>query len=231
VNVSFGSKYGRDYVADQREMEVQINKLDRQRSLVFWTNKLPRLSPSHQEANYVFKAFALEEASRAFSTLLWFDASIWPTRPLAPLWDLIESQGYWFSLTNIPSHHPPREVWNCGEWTCDSALKPLGITREQAFRIPQVYGGAFGLNLHCLEARMFLAEYVRLARERDAFHGPWINDNREASADPRVKGHRHDQTVASVLAWRLGLKLTLPPKWMVDQMPPTEETVLEVRRR
>ena len=65
----------------------------------------------------------------------------------------------------------------------------------------------------------FLAEYFRLAKETKAFCGPGINGKLWKEANPRcypcgpadVRGHRHDQTAASVIAWRLGMKLTNPP--------------------
>ncbi len=34
---------------------------------------------------------------------------------------------------------------------------------------------------------------------------PWKNDEQQVSADPRVRGHRHDQTAASIIAWQLGM--------------------------
>ena len=198
-------------------------------NIIAWRNSFPPGSPSQDETPFGFKAFALAATAQTCETLLWCDASIVPLRPLAPLWDLIETQGYWLSA-NLP-HGETARAWTCGEWTADSALEPLGITREEAFQIPHIIGTAFGLDLRHEIARAFLAEYLRLAQDGTAFRGPWNNVGLRASQDPRVLGHRHDQTAASVIAWRLGMRLTTPPAWIVDGIPPTEETVLEIRRR
>ena len=94
---------------------------------------------------------------------MWLDSSIVPLRPLSSLWKLIEKQGYWFS-ENLPQGRLDLPCWNCGEWTCDSALGPLGITREEAFTIPHVIATAFGLD--------FSHQVARTSVERRTPHVP-----------------------------------------------------------
>jgi hypothetical protein len=198
-------------------------------TFIAWGAELPPGSPSHQEKQFAFKFHAIREALRmGYSTILWADSSIIPLRPLTPLWELIEAEGYWFSM-NLPWGKTNIPPWSTGAWTCDAALEPLGITREESFQIPHVIGTAFGLNLRFPIAQQFLKSYGELA-EGTAFCGPTVNNHGEASADRRVLGHRHDQTAASVLAYRLGMKLTTPPTWIVDGIPATQETILEIRR-
>jgi hypothetical protein len=226
VRIAVSVATGLHYVLKQeRLLDALLRDPCHPCSSYFWTNALPPGSPSHEAVPYGFKAYALEQAARLVPndppTLMWMDSSIYLVKSLEPLWQSIESRGYWFS------NNPP---WNCGEWTCDSALEPLGITREEAFDIPQVIATCFGLDMRHEIAREFLKEYKRLADTPGAFQGPWTNENGQASKDPRVKGHRHDQTAASVIAYRLGMKLTEPPKWILNCGPGTEETVIEIRR-
>jgi hypothetical protein len=196
-------------------------------TVVTWRGEWPPGSPSHDQMHYAFKPFALRAAAERNQVLLWADTSIVPIRPLAPLWDLIEAQGYWFS-ENLP-HGSAGRAWSCGEWTSDEALAQLGITREESFTFAHIIGTAFGLDLRHDIARQFLSEYLRLARGT-AFNGAWSNADGKLSSDPRVIGHRHDQTAASVIVWRLGMKLTTPPAWIVDGIPATDATVLEIKR-
>lgn len=199
-------------------------------TLLTWCDCLPPESPPHSEAPYAFKAYAIKAAlEQGYHEILWFDSSIVPIRPLEPLLELIEQQGYWFS-ENLPQGQLNVAPWNCGQWCSDSALRPLGITREEAFQIPHVIGSGFGLNFNHEVVQQFFEEFIRLARERTAFQGPWCNDNFEASDDKRVLGHRHDQTVVSVLAKRFNMGLTTPPLWIVDGAPATKDTILEIRR-
>ena len=177
---------------------------------------MPPGSPSHQEIPYAFKAWAIEAArNRGADLVLWADACILPIRSMDPLWDLIQRQGYWFS----------RNSFQNGEWCCDAALPLLGITRDEAFEQEHVVATTFGLNLRSEIGATFASEYLRMA-QNGSFCGPWVNNAGEASADPRVKGHRHDQSAASVIAHRLGMELTNPPQWFSYKGGETEETVL-----
>jgi hypothetical protein len=165
---------------------------------------------------YAFKAHALEAARlKGADLVLWADACILPIRPMDSLWDLIERRGYWFS----------RNGFRNGEWCCDAALPLLGITREEAFQQEHVVATTFGLNLRSEIGATFAGEYLRLA-QNGAFRGPWVNNAGEASADPRVRGHRHDQSAASVIAHRLGMELTNPPEWFSYRGGEDERTIL-----
>jgi len=192
----------------------------------FWDGYLPMESPSHEEAPYAFKVWALRTVlTRSeglhHDVLLWLDSSIIILKPLAPIWELIEQQGYWFSR----NHN-----YSTGNWASDASLPILGITREEAFGIPQIVATSFGLDLRQPVAQDFLSRWRDLALA-GAFAGPWSNEHGEASSDPRVKGHRHDQTAASVLVHRMGLNLTVPPEYFSDEgFPYDERTILTTDR-
>jgi len=197
---------------------------------------LPPGSPSHRDHNYVFKAYALQQAAANADVLLWCDASILPVRSLEPLWERIEHEGYWFSHCG----------WNNYQWTADEAYpelfgavaRDLPAMRAVNEQIPHVATTAFGVCLGDPMGFVFLREFYRYATQTRAFHGPWINaaaPNQPESNDPWRKrvcgppdvfGHRHDQTVASVIAWRLGMQLTRPPDIFAYKGGETEATIL-----
>ena len=206
VNVATGA-----YVIGQRRLRRWCTD-----PVMYWADCMPPGALTHKRMPYGFKAWAIEAARLAGADLvLWADASISPMRPMDPLWDLIERQGYWFS----------RNGYTNGEWCCDAALPLLGITREEAFRQEHVTAGSFGLDLRSEIGRTFASEYLRLA-QNGSFRGPWTNKDGEASADPRVSGHRHDQTAASVLVHRLGMALTNPPAWLAYAGRTSPETIV-----
>jgi hypothetical protein len=66
--------------------------------------------------------------------------------------------------------------------------------------------GCLGLNFTHEAANKFLDEW-EITAKNGSFIGAWINDNLEVSPDLRVRGHRHDQTAASVIACKLGMDL------------------------
>lgn len=185
--------------------------------LMTWADMLPPGTPGG--IPYAFKAFALKAAAEAgHDTLLWADASILPIAPLEPLWETIERDGAWIC----------RNGWQNSEWTCDSAYPDLGVTREENKLVPHVVATSFGLSLAHPIGRVIYEEYLRLA-QTNAFRGPWWNRNHpeyaryphvymgrrwcESCGPPDVRGHRHDQTALSLLAWRQGVRLTDAPKF------------------
>jgi hypothetical protein len=198
---------------------------------ITWRDKLPPRSPTHQEIPYAFKSFALKAAADGADTLLWCDASIIPIRPLAPLWERIERDGYWIANNG----------WSNYEWTADSAYPALfpqwennisdGCDRYASAKtanrdIKHVVAGCFGLSMAHPLGKAIFDEYYRLASTTKAFCGPWTNARYALGPDeqfpptnlrcepcgpPDVRGHRHDQTALSVIAWRLGCKLTNCP--------------------
>ncbi len=196
-------------------------------TLKMYIDCMPHACPPHSSIPYGFKAYGLKEAAVNYDLLLWCDASILPIRSLEPLWERIERDGYWFS----------KNGWTNYEWTADSAYKDLFYptawasdepklledARHENRRIQHVVATAFGLNVRHPKGRAFLDEYYRLASETRAFCGPWTNcathpnsnhtptPRCEPCGPPDVRGHRHDQTAASVIAWRLGFELTSPP--------------------
>ncbi len=219
------------YEAGQARLQVELSK-DESLNTVLWSGvHTPGKCASHREQNYQFKAYALRSAARAgYWTLLWCDASVVPIRSLTPLWEKIERDGYWISRN--------REYMNY-EWTADLAYPLLGVTREENAKIPHVMATAFGVSLSHPLGRQIYDEYFRLANN-GSFNGPWKNKNhpdyRNEPEDWRcgpcgpenVRGHRHDQTALSVIAWKLGLELSVPPEWMEYKGQETEKTVLLV---
>ena len=216
-----------------------------------WTDCLPRNCPPHRTSGvcsarreedcrpYAFKGFALREAQGlGYTSLLWCDACIVPVAPLAPIWEKIERDGYWIC----------KNGYNNYEWTASSAYEDLfpeywqhrvgsEDPRELAIlenrRVEHVVATCFGISTAHPIGDAFLAEYYRLASETRAFCGPWQNSNapkipgrnnqRPAGpcGPPDVLGHRHDQSCASVIAWRLGMHLSDPVWFSYDHKPDT----------
>ncbi len=195
---------------------------------VTFRGALPPNAPAHQDIPYGFKPYAMYAAAMKASTLLWCDASMIPVKPLDRVWEQIERDGY-LVFENGYSNY---------EWTADSAYPELfpertwvgagssamAIARDDNRKIRHVVGGCVGVDLTKQIGRDFLAEWYRLAKTR-AFCGPWHNANYLGDGwpyavnpprlapcgPPDVRGHRHDQSSLSVIAWRLDCKLTQPP--------------------
>lgn len=172
--------------------------------LALWESYPPG-SPRHRDAPFAFKPFCLEQARRSGSELvLWLDASIRVKKPLDEIFQAIERDGYVLFA----------EDHSVGEYCKDAALAPLGITREESFHVPSVWACAVGIDLRSDKGKAFLDRWLSYATDGVTFPGPkWSGMKgfpRTASSDPRVRGHRYDQTAASVIARELGMDRLRP---------------------
>lgn len=220
------------YTAGLDRLKALTAQLDPEAQFAGW-NTLPDNWPSHDEKPYAFKAYALKTAALGADLLLWCDAAITPVKSLEPLWERIERDGYWMPLNG----------WTNYEWTADSAYADLfpdmsiAAAREINKMFTQVVATAFGINVKHPIGKIFLEEYYRLANT-NAFCGPWTNTNcpeaakwnqhpsRMGNCGPAdVLGHRHDQTAASLIAWRLKMKLDQCPG-IFSYPPAKEDTIL-----
>jgi hypothetical protein len=228
VNVATGR-----YLKGQERLIEAVEPYRAGASFHYW-QKEPEGCPAHSDVPYAFKAFALKEASKHADILLWCDACILPIRSLEPLWERIERDGYWIS----------RNGYSNAEWTAESAYPDLFeldgdevCAREDGpswleeaaavnKEIPHVVATAFGLNVKHPRGKAILAEYYRLASETRAFCGPWKNTPETPCGPEDVRGHRHDQSALSVLAWRNRCTLTNPPNVFSYKGGETAETLL-----
>jgi len=157
--------------------------------------------PSHQKIPYAFKPCAVEHAnSMDYKLVLWCDASVWAIKSLQPVFDHLACHSHLFfniSGTNI------------GTWTSDACLHGFGLNRDLAISMPMLVGGCFGLNLTTLVAQEFLHQWLEKSKDGFSFPGAWDNKQQQVSQDPRCLGHRHDQSVASIIAHALGMEYTL----------------------
>lgn len=156
-------------------------------------------SPSHNVLPYAFKVGALNHALKeGYTSLLWCDASVWAIKPLEPIFEHIEKHGYIFFMAGF----------NCAQWTNDRCLQILSVTRDEAEKMPMFMALCFGLDLTHARTRLFLDRLTNIIMTTDAVRGQWNNEHRSESQDPRCQGHRHDQSVASILAADLRMELS-----------------------
>lgn len=206
VNLAISERY----VPLAQRLRASIAKVKEPAALCQRVNTFPKGTPSPDmqlpDRAYCAKPYAfLEALELGCETLLWVDASCMLIKPLDPLWEHIEQHG----------HYCQDNGWMTGQWCSDIALKTMNLDRETALRMPEISTCVLGLDMKRKDCQSFLREWVSFASDGVTFPGAHTNDVGKAgglgvsyrsighvSDDPRVLGHRHDQTVASVLAWR-----------------------------
>lgn len=193
VNVAFGVRY--------RTLQDGLKKSCTAAgvsSLMF--DGVPQGWRSHQESPYAFKVQAIEEAKKhGYSIVIWADSILRCVRYPAGVSLVAGEQGV--MLLN--------DGWNSGEWCADSALAPLGVTREESFAYPHCHACLMAFNFDSRKGNEAFDRWKEAERV-GAFQGPWKNDKGQASSHPSVRGHRHDQTAISIIAKRLGIPFVSP---------------------
>jgi hypothetical protein len=173
-------------------------------------------SPFHKGPGavpYAFKALSIKKAMEEVeqyctpsandgpdeNLLLWCDSVIYATKSLNPVFEHIKKHGYLF-FDNIG--------FSIGDYTSDACLHKFGMSRDEAFNSKMIMACCMGFDLNNTEALVFLNKYITAAGDGVSYPGDWHNNNLQVSNDMRVKGHRHDQSVASILIKQLNLTIT-----------------------
>lgn len=195
------------YIKGQERLKTSLRASGFTGDLLFWTDELPPDCPPHDDSPWAFKVYAFAEARRrGYDSALWIDSNGVVIRPLDPLFAKIEHDGYFLW---------GRGAATVGEWSSDRVLESFDLTREQAFKIPEIAAFSVGLNFHDRTANDFLDRWLDRAGDGFSFRGipkeyplAFTNNNEGGvvSADTRVKGHRHDQTIGSILASQLKMR-------------------------
>lgn len=163
-----------------------------------WTNVYPLGCPSHEERPYAFKAFALEWARNAgYASCLWLDSSMYAQRPLFPIWEYIEKNGYMFTMDGT----------SVSISIADVSLKKLEMTRDEVEKIPCLFAGCTGLSFIHDDGNEFLDKWKDFVTDPEVNPpGSRFNKNQEWSKDPRCLYNLGEQASASILRHRMGLK-------------------------
>jgi hypothetical protein len=204
-------------------------------SLMAWINTLPFGAPAGvlevdndfycDYTAYCAKPFTLAAARAAGADIaILCDAAFFAIRDIQPLVDHIAQTGYYFC----------RNGMKLGEWSSDRCLERMGMTREEAWNSEEISSYCVGVNFSDGRMIRLLERWIGFAADRLTIPGPHSNEHSVTgrnhgfvSFDPRVRGHRHDQTVLSILAHQMGLhELVNRPRFTAYSGSETSETVL-----
>lgn len=163
---------------------------------------------------YHIKPSAFEYAiEQGYRRILWLDCSVWAIKNPMPVWDVINSEGFYIW----------RSGYNAAQTCSDKCLEYFGVTRDEAEKIPDSNTSMFGVNMDNPTAEQFITRWIRAAK-KGAFEGSRLHDNQ--SSDPRFLFHRQDQSAATLIAHQLNLKLHNPGEYSAFYEPNPPESVV-----
>lgn len=149
---------------------------------------------------YAFKAYSIKKAiEEGARYVIWMDSVVYATKPIWPILQHIKNNGYIF-FDNIG--------YTIGDYCSDACLAKWGMSREEAFDSKMIMACVFGVDTEHPQAKEFLDKYIGAASDGVSYMGDWTNQNLQVSNDIRVFGHRHDQSLSSILIKQMGLTIT-----------------------
>lgn len=201
--VTFGNERGNYMKGLARLSDSLRNNFDG--DLVAFTNEASIGAPSHDSNPYAFKIYAIQKAVDAgYTQILWLDCSCFAIADLNPIFNKIYADGY---IMQDAGHY-------IGDWTNDATLAEFDVTRDDAMFM-KCYGNAgfLGLNMDHKIGKTFFSAW-KYYMGLGLFKGLWHNNDKTESIDPRCKGHRHDLSVGSLLAYRFGMSYVPGDQWL-----------------
>lgn len=202
------------YVRGQERLVKSLNYHGYGGDILTWGEQWP-MPGYNQNCAYNIKAACFEKAIElGYTTILWLDCSVWCIRPTTDIFDQIVKYGYY--------------AWGSGylaSQTCnDKVLEYFGISRDEAETIPDCSSSMLGINVGNPKGGEFIRRFIQAAKD-DMFLGSKYHDIKE-SADPRFLHSRHDQSVATLLLYQLGMNLTPPGVHSYVYAPTMPETTI-----
>lgn len=167
----------------------------------------PHPVPNHRyhrgsdDVPYAFKAYVMKEAQEAgFRYVGYLDSVILLQQPFSVIQDVVKEHGYFFGNNGC----------SLARYTSDDCLTHFGMTRSEISGKHCIHGGIMFLDLEVEQCRKFLDEMYDLAYPGGPYCADWQNDRGQVSADSSVLGHRPQQSVATIVAMRLGMTNFVP---------------------
>lgn len=202
---------GQWYVRGSKRLERSLNFEGFGGDILIWSD-FPT-DVYDKNCAYNIKAACLEEAiNRGYTHVLWADCSMWAVGNVDKLFDYINDEGF-YAETNGN---------NCAQECNDYIINHYQITRDEAEAIPMCSSGLLGVNINNPKGKAFAEEWIEAAKS-GLFNGSRNHDGQ--SQDKRFLHHRQDQSAASLLCNKLGIKLlTLGTFW--EYYPKTKDSTI-----
>lgn len=144
---------------------------------------------THSEMPYQFKTALIQEAiEKGYERIIWLDSSMQLKKDLTPLFD---SPMTFFHNLGHPTH---KYLSENAEMLLRRYYDDNGLTWIPIYDIPQVWGGAFSLDLSKTITHIFFEELKEFSVNGSFKDG--------TSSRSQFVAHRHDQSVMSVLAYK-----------------------------
>ena len=160
-------------------------------------------SPEHLEVPYAFKCCAIKKVvDMGYDIVIWMDSPVYAIKDIGHFIQFISDSEGVVLFDNLG--------YTIGDYTSDRCLELKGWSRDKAFENQMIMACLMAFDMRKQQAKDFVSRYYEAHKTEGMYQGDWANYANQVSTDNRVKGHRHDQSVASIIAADMGIKLLHP---------------------
>ncbi len=164
----------------------------------FWRNEYPFDCPEHGgDAQYNFKPYCFQEVFLAErKVVVWADASFFCVKNPMPLFDYVNEFGIYFFKSG----------YLLAETATDRLCNYAGVTREELIenQVSEFATGLVGINIDNPLGKEFFDNWYQYMKD-GMFGGSRVHDLND-SYHPMFKFSRQDQSAASMILYKMGVK-------------------------
>lgn len=183
---------------------------------IFWKGAYPPGSPHHSEVvngvkpvPYGFKLYAIAEArKRGYDQILWLDSGVHLARPLEPVWNRIDRDGYLL----VESEQILEQ------WCKEDVMQAYAATKAERETLRILACAIIGLDFRRQVACEFF-DGLWNAMKAGHYTGAVSNHS-------KLQDHRGDEAIGAILANRLGMKPTKVGEFHMADMLPLSPTAI-----
>jgi len=192
ISVGIGGHYAAGIDRLERSLIYEGAAMD----MRFWRNEYPYGSAEHGgDGQYNFKVHAFnEQFLTGRKVVVWADASLWCVKNPMPLFDYVNDNGIYFFKSG----------YSLAETATDRLLSYAGVTREELVDVSEFATGLIGINIDNPLGKEFFSNWKQYM-EDGMFGGNRVHDLND-SAHPLFKFSRQDQSAASMILYKMGVK-------------------------
>jgi len=187
---------GGHYVAGIDRLERSLYYEGFAGDMKFWRNEYPDGCPEHGgDGQYNFKPFCFREMfNDNYKVVCWMDASLFCVKNPMPLFDYVNVNGLYFFKSG----------YSLAETATDKLLNYAGVTREELINVSEFATGLVGINIDNPNGKKFFEQWEEY-RAAGMFGGSRFHDTND-SQHPTFKFSRQDQSAASMILYKMGIK-------------------------
>ena len=191
---------GHHYAAGVDRLERSLIYEGAAMDMRFWRNEYPFGCPQHGgDAQYNFKVYCFNEVFlNSYKVAIWADASFWCVKNPMPLFDYVNDNGLYFFKSG----------YLLAETATDRLCDYAGVTREELIdnQVSEFATGLVGINIDNPKGQEFFKHWKQYM-EDGMFGGSRFHDTND-SQHPMFKFSRQDQSAASMILYKMGIKTT-----------------------